>query len=91
MKRLFILIAYSLVWLFIGYVIANIGTIEAQNQRDRLADYIHQYMDTQYECSINPNYKALPLEEAIKAYEEEDNSYGNLGFYMNSDSWAFAY
>lgn len=90
MKKLFILITYSLTWVFVGYVIANIGTIEAKNQRDRLADYVHQYMDSQYEASLDST-QLISLEEAIKSCQEEDNSHGDLGFYMDSDNWSFAY
>ena len=70
---------------FLGYLIGNNRAITAENQRDRLADYIHEYSDMQYEGTQRS------LKDAVAIFESQDNKAGDMGFVMESNNWYFAY
>lgn len=79
------IISLSAIMMFFGYLIGNNKAIEAECQRDRLADYIHEYSDMQYEGTKRS------LKDAVAVFEQQDNDAGDMGFTMSSNEWCFAY
>jgi hypothetical protein len=82
----------------LGYLAGSHKATYIEGQRDRLADYIHQYADMQAEWEWVSNKESVSHEDslcsilsAVNAWEEEDNNAGDLGFTMNSRNWYFAY
>lgn len=93
---IFILAAVG--FITIGVLIGSVRATKLQCQRDRLADYIHQYADMQAEWEWVSKKDSVAYEDslcsllnAVNAWEEEDNNAGDLGFTMNSRNWYFAY
>lgn len=73
------------IMVFLGYLIGNNRAITVENQRDRLADYIHEYSDMQFEGTKRS------LRDAVAKFEAQDNEAGDMGFVMESNQWYFAY